>query len=145
MLSLCAFLLHHLSLFSSGGQTILMQVLYLLVFLLCCEMHLGTQSCLCRLALTSMAEVLRTRPPCGQRQPRRGKRRGWRGIITYHTFIQLFHNTWRQQIRSLGVIAVETREKLLMSSCSDEMKLLLRLGQPSQSDLCRYIIALERS
>lgn len=38
----------------------------LLVLLLCCEIYPGTQSFLCRPALTSRTEVLRTRPPCGQ-------------------------------------------------------------------------------
>lgn len=60
-----------------------------LVLLLCCEMFPGTQSFLCRLLLTRMAVVLRTRPPSGQRQ-RKGV---WRRIITYRTLTQLFHNS----------------------------------------------------
>lgn len=30
------------------------------------------------------------------------EKRGWRGIITYCTLTQLFHNTWRQHIRSFA-------------------------------------------
>lgn len=40
------------------------------------------------------------------------QKRGWRGIITYCTLTQLFHNTWRQHIRSLGVFAVDRSPKL---------------------------------
>lgn len=81
----------------------------LLVLQLCCEMYQWTQSCLCRLALTRMAEVPRTRAPMW---PARGKEGGWRGIITYRTLTQLFHNTWREHIKSLGVFAADRSPQL---------------------------------
>lgn len=30
----------------------------------------------------------------------------WRGIITYRTLTQIFHNTWRKRFRPMGVFAV---------------------------------------
>lgn len=57
-------------------------------------------SVLCRLLLNSRAKMPWNKAPMWPAAAPQPVKRSWQNIMTYHTFTQLFHNTWRKQIRS---------------------------------------------